>query len=135
VAFANAFKEKRATAGADWFNLPKTDLTPELRRDLQLLKMRSVLDPKRHFKKDNSKSDVPQFSQVGIVIEGPTDYYNARINNKDRKQTFVEEVLANEASTGRFKNKYHEIAKAKGSGKKAFYQALKAKRKGRVEKR
>jgi len=115
--------------------MPNTDLTPELRRDLQLLKMRNVLDPKKHFKKDNRKSDVPQFSQVGTIIEGATEYYNGRINNKDRKKTFVEEVLAQEEASGRFKKKYHEIAKAKGSGKKAFYQAVKAKRKGRVEKR
>jgi hypothetical protein len=128
-------KEKQATAGPEWFNLPKTDLTPELRRDLQLLKMRNVLDPKRHFKKMDSKSDVPAFSQVGTVIEGPTEFYNARINNKDRKRTFVEEVLAQEAQTGRFKNKSLEIQQKKGSGKKEFYRALKAKRKGRVEKR
>lgn len=128
-------KEKKATAGADWFNLPKTELTPELRRDLQLLKMRNVLDPHRHFKKMDSKSDVPAFSQVGTVIEGPTEYYNARINNRDRKKTFVEEVLAQEAETGRFQKKSLEIQKAKSSGKKGFYKALQAKRKGRVEKR
>jgi hypothetical protein len=131
----NILKEKKATSGPDWFNLPRTELTPELRRDLQLLKMRSVLDPKRHYKKMNSKSDVPAFSQVGTVIEGATEYYNGRINNKDRKKSFVDEVLSQEAETGRFKNKYNEIQKGKTSGKKAFYNALKAKRKGRVEKR
>ncbi|KAF2750291.1 Fcf2-domain-containing protein, partial [Sporormia fimetaria CBS 119925] len=126
--------EKQETAGANWFNMPKTDLTPELRRDLQLLKMRSVLDPKRHYKKMDSKSDVPAFSQVGTIIEGPTEYYTSRINNKDRKRTFVEEVLAQEAQTGRFKNKSQDVRQAKASGKKNFYKALKAKRNGRVEK-
>jgi len=48
--------------------------------------------------------------------------------NKDRKRTFVEEVLAGEDNTGRFKRKYHEIQTAKTSGKKAYYKALKAKR-------
>ncbi|KAH7122529.1 rRNA-processing protein FCF2 [Dendryphion nanum] len=129
-------QEKKASAGASWFNLPKTDLTPELRRDLQLLKMRSILDPKRFFKKSDSKGGVPEFSQVGTVIEGPTDYYNGRINNKDRKRTFVEEVLAQEEANGRFKKKYNDIQKTKTSGKKAFYKSLQAKRKsGRVEKR
>ncbi|KAF2733517.1 Fcf2-domain-containing protein [Polyplosphaeria fusca] len=126
---------KKATAGSQWFNLPKTELTPELRRDLQLLKMRGILDPKRFYKKSDAKSDVPEFSQIGTVIEGPTEYYTARINNKDRKRTFVEEVLAQEDQTGRFKNKYNEIQKKKSSGKKTFYKELKAKRKGRVEKR
>jgi hypothetical protein len=113
--------------------LPRTELTPELRRDLQLLKMRNVLDPKRHYKKSDSKSDVPAFSHVGTIVEGPTEYYNGRINKKDRKQTFVEEVLAQEASSGKFKRKYDDILKSKSSGKKAFYKALKAKRsKGKV---
>ncbi|KAF2004469.1 Fcf2-domain-containing protein [Amniculicola lignicola CBS 123094] len=128
-------EEKKATAGSKWFNLPKTDLTPELRRDLQLLKMRGVLDPKRHYKKSDAKADIPAYSQVGTIIEGPTEYYTARINKKDRKRTFVEEVLSKEAETGRFKNKYNEIQMTKTSGKKAFYKALKAKRSGRVEKR
>ena len=124
-------QEKKATAGPEWFNLPKTELTPELRRDLQLLKMRDVLDPKRHYKKMNSKSDVPAFSQVGTIIEGPTEYFNARINKKDRKRTFVEEVLAEEQKSGRFNNKASQIRDAKASGKKNFYKALKAKRKSK----
>ena len=97
--------------------------------------MRGVLDPKRHYKKTDSKSDVPAFSQVGTIIEGPTEYYTGRLTNKERKKTFVEEVLAQEEQTGRFKKKYNDIQKMKTSGKKAFYKALKAKRKGRVEKR
>ncbi|KAF2679015.1 Fcf2-domain-containing protein [Lentithecium fluviatile CBS 122367] len=126
-------EEKKATAGSDWYNLPRTELTPELRRDLQLLKMRNVLDPKRHYKKSDSKSDVPAFSHVGTVVEGPTEFYNSRINNKDRKRTLVEEVLAQEESSGKFKRKYDDILKSKSSGKKAFYKALKAKRiKGKV---
>ncbi|KAF1829894.1 Fcf2-domain-containing protein [Decorospora gaudefroyi] len=128
-------EEKKATAGAQWFNMPKTELTPELRRDLQLLKMRNVLDPKRHYKKDNSKSDVPAFSQVGTIIEGPTEFYSSRLKNKERKQTILEEVVAQEQDSGRFKKKYEDIQKAKASGKKNYYKAVKAKRnKGKVVK-
>jgi hypothetical protein len=113
--------------------MPKTDLTPELRRDLQLLKMRNVLDPKRHYKKDNSRSDVPAFSQVGTIIEGPTEFFSSRLSNKDRKQTLVEEVINQEESSGRFKRKYNDISRSKASGGKNFYKAQKAKRsKGKV---
>ncbi|KAL1608350.1 dTDP-fucopyranose mutase [Paraconiothyrium brasiliense] len=128
-------EEKKATAGSDWFNLPRTEMTPELRRDLQLLKMRNVLDPKRHYKKSDSKSDIPAFSQVGTIIEGPTEFYSGRINNKDRHRTLVEEVLAQEEQSGKFKSKYENIIKSKTSGKKAFYKALQEKRrKGKVVK-
>lgn len=108
--------------------MPKTELTPELHRDLQLLKMRNVLDPKRHYKKDNARNDVPAFSQVGTIIEGPTEFYSSRLKKKDRKQTILEEVIAQEQDGGRFKRKYDDISKTKASGKKAFYKALKAKR-------
>lgn len=70
----------------------------------------------------------PEFSQVGTIVEGPTEYYSARINNRDRKRTLVEEVLSGEQESGRFKKKYGDVQSKKTSGKKAFYKALKAKR-------
>ena len=115
--------------------MPKTNLTPELKRDLQLLRMRDVLDPKRHYKKDNKKQQIPEFSQVGTIIQGPTEYFSARLMNKDRKRTLVEEVLAGEKSSGRFKSKYNEIQEAKMSGKKAHYKKLRDSRKKGVLKR
>lgn len=123
----DAFQEK-PTAGPDWFNLPKTDLTQELKRDLQLLRMRSVLDPKRHYKKESGKAQAPEFSRVGTIIEGPTEYFSGRITKKDRKKTFVEETLAMERASGRFKSKYNDIQSSKTSGKKAHYNNLRAKR-------
>jgi hypothetical protein len=92
--------------------------------------MRSALDPKRHYKKEGSKPEIPEFSQVGTFIEGPTEFFSARLSNKDRKRTFVEEVLASEDTSGRFRNKYGEIQAAKTSGKKEYYKILKAKRRG-----
>ncbi|RMY29586.1 hypothetical protein D0865_15479 [Hortaea werneckii] len=89
--------------------------------------MRGVLDPHRHYKKEGGKMQAPEYSQVGTIVEGPTEFYTGRIENKKRKRTFVEEVLSGEQETGRFKHK-------KGSGKKAFYKALKAQRKGGVKK-
>ncbi|PNS16157.1 rRNA-processing protein fcf2 [Sphaceloma murrayae] len=93
-------EERKATAGERWYNLPKTDLTPELKRDLQILKMRNVLDPHRHYKKEGGKMRAPEYSQVGKIIEGPTEYHSARLSNRDRKRTLVEEVLAGEQETG-----------------------------------
>jgi hypothetical protein len=97
--------------------------------------MRSVLDPKRHYKKDNKrKNDVPEYSEMGTVIEGPTEFFTARLTNKERKRTLAEEVMTKERETGRFKSKYNEIQSMKTSGKKAYYKALKAKRGSRVSK-
>jgi hypothetical protein len=115
----DSLQEKKANTGSQWFNMPKTELTPELRRDLQLLKMR--------------RDDVPAFSQVGTIIEGATEFYSSRLKNKERKQTLLEEVVAQEQASGRFKRKYEDIQTAKTSGKKNFYKSLQAKRsKGKV---
>lgn len=127
-------KQKKATAGDKWYNLPKTDLTPELKRDLQLIKMRGVLDPHRHYKKDGGKMQAPEYSQVGTIVEGPTEFFTGRLENKQRKRTFVEEVLANERENGRFKKKYGEVQNKKTSGKKGFYKSLQERRKGGVKK-
>lgn len=98
--------------------------------------MRDVLDPKRFYKKDAAKSAVPEYSQVGTIIEGPTEYFTGRLSNKDRKRTLVEEILAGESSTGRFKSKYNDIQAAKTSGKKEHYKKLvDSRRKGGVSKR
>ena len=110
-------------------------MTPELKRDLQLLNMRDVLDPHRHYKKGGGgKMKPPEYCQVGTVIQGPTEYFSDRVEKKDRKRTILEEVLAGERRAGRFGMKYRELQSKKTSGKKAFYKALKAKRKGGVKK-
>jgi len=120
-------KKVKQTAGTEWFDLPRTVVTPSFKREMQMIEMRSVLDPHRHYKKEKTK--IPNFSQVGTVIEGPTEYYSARIDKKDRKKTFVEEIMAAEESSGRFKRKYQDVQAAKTSGKKAHYKALVEKRK------
>lgn len=106
-------------------------MTTALKRDLQLIEMRNVLDPHRHYKKNTRKGKVPTFSHVGTVIEGPTEWYSGRINKKDRSKNFVEEEMRQEQESGRFKRRYAEIQDAKTSGKKAHYKKVLAKRKKR----
>ncbi|KAL2816366.1 Fcf2 pre-rRNA processing-domain-containing protein [Aspergillus cavernicola] len=122
-------KKDKPTAGSDWFDLPATELTPELKRDLQLLRMRSILDPKRHYKKESGKAQPPKYSQVGTIIEGPTEFFSGRIVKRDRKKTFVEEAMVLEQQTKRFETRYNDVQDKKRSGKKAHYNSLRAKRK------
>ncbi|KAJ5397278.1 hypothetical protein N7509_005391 [Penicillium cosmopolitanum] len=121
--------QEKPTAGPEWFDLPKTVMTTEFKRDLQLLRMRSVLDSKRHYKKENGKAKAPEFSQVGTIIQGPTEFFSGRIAKKDRKKTFVEETMATERQNRKFESKYRDIQDTKTSGKKAYYNNLKAQRK------
>lgn len=50
-----------------WFNLPATQITPEIERDMKLMKMRNVLDKKHHYKKNDS-SALPKYFQVILLL-------------------------------------------------------------------
>jgi hypothetical protein len=118
-------------AGSGWFNMPRTDLTPELKRDLQALRMRDVAAMgKQFFKKDSRKDFIPEYSQVGTIIAGATDGVNSRLTRKERKRTIVEEILAGD-KVGKLKSKYQEIQQQKSSGKKGHYKKVVAARRKR----
>ncbi|KAI4200663.1 MAG: hypothetical protein LQ350_003804 [Teloschistes chrysophthalmus] len=123
-----ALQEPKTSAGPEWFHFPKTKLTPELKRDLQILKMRSIWDPKRHYKNDSRKKVIPRYSQFGTILEGPTEFHSSRIPRRDRKQSFVDEVLAAEDHTQLFRSKYNDIQASKRSGRQGFYKSMKRKR-------
>jgi hypothetical protein len=116
------------TAGANWFDLPKTDPTPELKREWQLLRMRSLLDPKHQ--KKALRATLPEYSQVGEIIAGPTEFYSARLTRKERKRTLLEEAMSSHDPT-KLREKYAGIQRVKSSGKKAFYEKVKSQRRKR----
>ena len=54
------------SAGKGWFDMPAPQVTPELKNDLKLLRMRNALDPSRHYKANDSKQ-LPRYFQVLVV--------------------------------------------------------------------
>lgn len=107
--------------------MPLAEITPEIKRDLQILRMRHVLDRKRHYKKMGKGPD-PKYFQMGTVIEGATEYFSSRLNKKDRKRTFAEELLAQDDHTAYYERKYLESQERRSAGGKKHYKKLKAKR-------
>lgn len=99
--------------------MPAPQLTPELKNDLRLLQMRNALDPSRHYKANDSKKP-PRFFQVGRIVADSADFYSSRIPRRQRKQTLVDELLADEEFRRYHKNKYAELQKrfASGTGRK-----------------
>ena len=55
--------EQEKTKGDKWYGMPATEVTEEIKNDLEILKMRGALDPKRFYKK-SSNSEVPKYFQV-----------------------------------------------------------------------
>ena len=122
----------KTTAGPGWAHMPRTNTAdPSTKRVHQLLAIRDVLDPKRHYKKDTTRAALPEYSQIGTLVEGATEFFSARMTKKERKKTLVEEVLETEDKTRRFKNKYGEIQEKKQSGKKGHYKKMMEQRYGK----
>jgi Fcf2 pre-rRNA processing len=66
---------------------------------------------------------------MGTIIESPTEYFSARIKKKDRKQTIVEELLADQKSREYFKKKYNELQEKSASGGKKWYKKMQVRKK------
>ncbi|QDZ23042.1 Fcf2 pre-rRNA processing protein [Chloropicon primus] len=88
--------------------IPEQEITPEVKRDFRLLKLRGVMDPKRFYKGSDERK-IPKRFQWGRVIEGPTEFYSSRMTKKERKQTLTEEILADNAVTTYRKRKFGEL--------------------------
>ncbi|CAM4717980.1 unnamed protein product [Leuciscus chuanchicus] len=106
--------EREKTSGDGWFNMKAPELTEELKNDLKAQQMRSAMDPKRFYKK-NDREGFPKYFQVGTVVDSPVDFYNSRIPKKQRKRTIVEELLADAEFRSYNKRKYQEIMTEKAA--------------------
>lgn len=114
-------------SGSQWFNMKQPEMTDSVKRDLAIIKQRSALDPKRHYKKE--KWETPKYFQMGTIIEGNTEYYSARMNRRDRGKNIADEILHDKDSQKYFKRKYSEIQAQKTSGGKKHYKNIKNMRK------
>ena len=50
-------REKTEGLGAAWFGMKAPEVTEEVQRDLEVLKMRGAIDPKRFYKKTGIEGD------------------------------------------------------------------------------
>ncbi|KAK0630727.1 hypothetical protein B0T17DRAFT_488692 [Bombardia bombarda] len=109
---------KKDDAGADWYNMPKTDLTPELKKELQLIRLRETLaGGKRHYKKNVFGQGVPEYSVTGVIQDGKTDLLHApRV--KKQSASILRGVLGSEDTLQKLKKKYADIQVANQSGRK-----------------
>jgi Fcf2 pre-rRNA processing len=93
-----------------WFQERSTPVTDQVKKDLQLLRNRNYLDPKRFYK---SNDPVGKFVQVGTVIEGSSEFYSSRLTKKQRRTNLLDEVLA-DADTSRYaQDKYKKMQREK----------------------
>jgi hypothetical protein len=108
---------REASTGSKWFDMPAPHMTPELKNDLRLLRMRNALDPSQHYKANDSNK-LPRYFQVGRVVADSAEFYSSRIPRRQQKQTLVDELLANEQFQKYQHKKYMELQEKFSSGTK-----------------
>uniref|UniRef100_A0A8D8ACI5 Deoxynucleotidyltransferase terminal-interacting protein 2 n=1 Tax=Culex pipiens TaxID=7175 RepID=A0A8D8ACI5_CULPI len=113
-------KERAKTKGGNWFNLAAPELTEETKNELELIRMRSALDPKRFYKRSEMKT-LPKYFQIGKVIDSPLEYYNERGTKKTKAKTLVDELLEDAEFQRYNKRKYAEALEKRK--KKAYVKA------------
>lgn len=102
-------KSVKDTAGQSWFDMPAPTITPEMKKDLEILKLRNVIDPKRHFKKGDKSKALPKYFQMGTVVEPASEYFSGRLTKKERKTTIADELLTDQNLKTYRKRKVQEI--------------------------
>jgi len=112
------------TAGSDWFDMAQAEMTDERQQDLEILKMRKVLDGKTFYKKNDMEA-LPKYFQVGTVVENATDFYSDRIPKKMRKQTLVDELMQDEQFKSQQKKKFREALERQQYTSRGALQKLK----------
>lgn len=115
------------TAGPKWYDLPATPITPELKQELRMLQMRSVLDPARFYKANDSKT-LPKYFQVGTYVDGAAEFYTDGATKKASKEgNMVEQILADVERRKYFKKKFQAIqqSRARAPRRKPFKKSKK----------
>jgi Fcf2 pre-rRNA processing len=143
--------EREKTKGSNWFNMKAPEVTSELKNEIQVVQMRSALDPK-HFYKRNEMKTVPKYFEVrkakkvvkafyinnkmylkmGQVMDSPVDYHSSK-NIRKAKKTLVDELLENADFQRYNKRKYQESTEivAKSGYNKAMKKMRKLKKKSK----
>ncbi|KCV72035.1 hypothetical protein H696_01441 [Fonticula alba] len=86
------------------------ELTPEMRRDLQVIRMRAYLDPKLHYGRESRK--LPKHFQMGTVIGGATGYYR-RLTRRQRATSLVDSVLGDTRTASYLRSRFTQAQQHK----------------------
>ncbi|THV05234.1 Fcf2-domain-containing protein [Dendrothele bispora CBS 962.96] len=129
---------KDKTAGPNWFDLPapsEADL-PRMYREVEALRLRNQLDPKRFYRKQEGEGKgikgLPKHFAIGTVVTTNAPFGGASSENltrAERKRTLVDELVDDAESKRYAKRKFDELQTARGAKGRNTLQAKMAARK------
>ncbi|POY74966.1 hypothetical protein BMF94_1942 [Rhodotorula taiwanensis] len=106
------------TAGAQWYHMPATPMTPELKREIDALRLSNQLDPKKFLRGGAKRDKVGEFFQIGHIIAPSTRATTLSSQPSVQKRSFVEDLLEDEQSKAYAKRKTKEVLAKSMSGRK-----------------
>ena len=136
-------KIKDRTAGREWFDLeaPTASDLPRLYKEVEAMRMKNALDPKRCYRKDDGEgkgikglpkyfavrspkpctcqlNSHPLSFQIGKVVEESTPFGTKSSDNltrAEKKRTIVEELVEDSEARSSAKRKFDELQKFRGN--------------------
>lgn len=94
-----------------WGDFKMKEKTQDDKNNLEILNMRSTLDPQRHYKHSDLKA--PKFFQIGSIVDNPLNAFD-RLPKKKRKKTLLDELMADEDFRRKTKKQYLQVIAEKG---------------------
>ncbi|TFK73582.1 Fcf2-domain-containing protein [Pluteus cervinus] len=129
---------KKRTAGPDWFDLPapREAELPRLYREVEAMRLRNQLDPKRFYKKDEGEGKgikgLPKYFAVGTILPSSNPFgasTSDTLPKAQRKRTIVEELVDDAEAKRYAKRKFDELQTVRGARGKKTLAARKSLRK------
>ncbi|KAJ7857733.1 Fcf2 pre-rRNA processing-domain-containing protein [Mycena olivaceomarginata] len=137
---ARTDEQERKAAGPDWFDLPapaEADL-PRLYREVEALRLRNQLDPKRFYRKDEGEGKgikgLPKHFAIGTIITSTTPFGTPSADNltrSQRKRTLVDELVDDAEAKRYAKRKFEDLQAVRGAKGRNTLNAKKAARRGK----
>ncbi|KAG0143634.1 hypothetical protein CROQUDRAFT_48531 [Cronartium quercuum f. sp. fusiforme G11] len=125
-------KSEKVSKKVGWHELPQQEITPEVKREIQAMRLHGTLDPKCFVKggiEKRLKEPIPDRFQFGHIIPSGRSS-STGTEAIPKKRSFVEALIADEEAKGWTKKKYvNEVQISGASGGKGFWKNLQKKRK------
>lgn len=125
---------KQQTAGPGWFDMPapaEADL-PRLYREVEAMRLRNYLDPKRFYRKDEGEGKgikgLPKHFAIGTIVTANTPFgggSSENLSRANRKRTLVDELVDDAEAKRYAKKKFEDLQSVRGARGKNTLQAKK----------
>eukprot|EP01048_Picozoa_sp_COSAG05_P005414 COSAG05_NODE_320_length_11481_cov_32.028730_5_plen_280_part_00 len=121
-------KYKKPPREKKYFDFESTEMTDAVRRDLEVLRMRTFINPKKHYKGSDHQWKPKKF-QIGTVVLPPQEYYSQAGSKRELKRGALDALKGDKTMMAYTKRKFMEAqAATQAGGKKSYKRKMKKRR-------